>query len=346
MKIPTKNDLREVLKFCDPLEKAILLTGVSTGLAINEITELKIKDFLDYYDDKTQIATLKLRREKTNYDFITFTTPEASKAIFEYLNYRNREAKEGYSKERRNLQLAKQRVYSKDGYLFICRRINDKYHKTKNEELRKLNERTVMGMYRQVSEDSQKNAEFGSWNLLRSHNLRRLCYSILLNAGADIFFTDFILGHQIDSVKAAYFRADPEKLKEIYARYIDNLTIQELPDIKKHPDYIKAKNESESFAKLAATATIENEQFESLNKKIKEIKNELLSLKEKEEEEESIKGEVMALLVAKSFPAEFVNNKEIEKKLTYMKANPAYSQILKNMRVFLKIAIVQKQKYC
>jgi integrase len=32
-KIPTKEDIREVLKFCDPLERAIVLVGVSSGLS-------------------------------------------------------------------------------------------------------------------------------------------------------------------------------------------------------------------------------------------------------------------------------------------------------------------------
>jgi hypothetical protein len=35
--IPTKEDLQEVLKICDPLEKSVLLVGVSSGLSSNEI---------------------------------------------------------------------------------------------------------------------------------------------------------------------------------------------------------------------------------------------------------------------------------------------------------------------
>jgi hypothetical protein len=35
--IPTKEDLQEVLKICDPLEKYILLVGVSSGLSSNKI---------------------------------------------------------------------------------------------------------------------------------------------------------------------------------------------------------------------------------------------------------------------------------------------------------------------
>lgn len=43
--IPGKEDLQEVLNACDPIEKAILLVGVSSGLSENEISNLKIGNF-------------------------------------------------------------------------------------------------------------------------------------------------------------------------------------------------------------------------------------------------------------------------------------------------------------
>jgi len=67
--IPTKGNLQEVLKVCDPLEKAILLTGVTSGLGAQEIINLKIKDFKKGYDPETEITTLKLRREKVGFEF-------------------------------------------------------------------------------------------------------------------------------------------------------------------------------------------------------------------------------------------------------------------------------------
>jgi hypothetical protein len=58
------------------VEKAILLTGVASGLSAQEIIKLKSKDFTKGYDPETEITTLKLRREKVNFDFITFLSPE------------------------------------------------------------------------------------------------------------------------------------------------------------------------------------------------------------------------------------------------------------------------------
>ena len=91
--IPTKEDLQEVLKICDPLEKTILLVGASSGLSLNEIRNLKVKDFKKGYDPETEVTTLKLRRQKVGFDVITFLSPEASRAVQDYINYRSRPTK-------------------------------------------------------------------------------------------------------------------------------------------------------------------------------------------------------------------------------------------------------------
>ncbi|KKG05877.1 hypothetical protein DU40_13605 [Methanosarcina mazei] len=88
-----KDELIEVLSVCDVIERAIVLTGVSSGLSAEEVIELKIREFKEGYDPKTEITTLRLRRQKTNVDFITFLTPEASRAVWEYIKYRSRTVK-------------------------------------------------------------------------------------------------------------------------------------------------------------------------------------------------------------------------------------------------------------
>lgn len=43
--IPKKEHLQELLKAADPLEKAIVLVGAASGLAANEICNLRVSDF-------------------------------------------------------------------------------------------------------------------------------------------------------------------------------------------------------------------------------------------------------------------------------------------------------------
>jgi integrase len=260
--VPTKEDLQECLKVCDPLEKAVMLTGISSGLAANEIRHLRIKDFKKGYDPETEICTFKLNREKVNFDFVTFTSPEASRAISEYLEFRNREVKTGNQK--RISQLEKQRVTSDNGYLFVLQNISDEYLKTKNEELRYIPEQGMIRLYRSISEKAKKNTGKGYFNFIRSHTMRKYFNSALLNAGCDSFHCEFWMGHTLDETRAAYFRANPIALREIYEKYVPYLTIQKELNVSESPEFQKLKSENEVLARETAKATVERAEIQRL----------------------------------------------------------------------------------
>ncbi|HWR25188.1 MAG TPA: tyrosine-type recombinase/integrase [Methanosarcina sp.] len=238
--IPSKEDLQHILKFCDPLEEAIILVGVSSGLSVSDIINLKARDFYTGYDAETGITQIHLRRQKTDVEFTTFFTPEASKAVWDYLNYRAREGK--VEDEGRKKQLEKQRLlFDKSGkpldycYLFITRTVLDTYLNANikpidREKIRQLSEKTVMSMYRQVCEEANASAPKGEWNVIRSHNLRRYFNSALLNAGAQLYMVDYMVGHQLDATHDAYYRNNPASLKVDYKKYIPYLTINKETD--------------------------------------------------------------------------------------------------------------------
>jgi integrase len=115
--IPTKDEIRIILKKCDPLEKAIVLVGASSGLASNEICNLKIKAF-ENEECEDGITTLKLVRAKTNYKFVTFLSREATEAVRDYLKYRGQSVK-SKDQKRRNEQLYKQKLFDDEGYLVV-----------------------------------------------------------------------------------------------------------------------------------------------------------------------------------------------------------------------------------
>jgi len=265
-KIPTKEDLREVLKICDPLEKAILLVGAASGLSANELINLKIIDFTEGYDKATGITTLTLRREKTQVDFITFLTPEASSAVLDYLSYRGRTDKK--KEIRRQNQLAKQQIFSDDGYLFIKRNISQNFLKNMDEEERKLDTPAIIKIYRLISEKAQKNTVKGDWNLIRSHNIRKFFNSAMLNAGADSFFVECCMGHALDDTRAAYFRASPEKLKEIYKKYIPFLMIQKELDLSESPEYQAIKSENDILRAETAKHVVERQEIIALKNEV------------------------------------------------------------------------------
>ncbi|WP_422656670.1 tyrosine-type recombinase/integrase [Methanosarcina sp. UBA5] len=264
--IPTKEDLQDALKVCDPLEKAILLVGVSSGLSANEIIRLKVKDFKEGYDSKTEITTLILRRGKVGTDFVTFLSPEASRAVQDYLEFRARTIKTT-DKKRQN-QIEKQRVLVDTNYLFIGRQIPNQFLETKNDELRRLKELSFFKIYRTISEKAQKNTPKGDWNLLRSHNVRKYFNSTLLNSGADFFFTEFLMGHTLNDTKAAYFRASPKQLREIYLKFVPYLTIQKEADISESPEYLRIKQENQILQAETVRNIVERRELQELRKEL------------------------------------------------------------------------------
>lgn len=263
-KIPIKDELQEVLKICDPLEKAILLVGASSGLSAQEIINLKVKDIK--YDSEF-ITTLAIRREKTGVDFCTFLTPEATNALIDYLSFRSRTGKT------KNLaQHEKQKIFSDDNYLFIKRHVPESFSETHNDEERALDLEALVKIYRAISVKAKKNTPLGDWNIIRSHNIRKYFNSALLNAGADSFHVEFFMGHTLDDTRAAYFRAKPEDLKEIYKKYVPYLTIQKELDISESTEYKTIIKENEVLRAETSKHIVERKELQNLRDEVEKLK--------------------------------------------------------------------------
>lgn len=261
-----------------------MLIGVSSGLSANEISNLTVKNFKDGYDPNIGVTTLKIRRAKVQTDFITFLTPEASNAVLDYLKYRSREPK--FNNKQKLKVYEKQKINSDNNYLLITRTVPAEYLINKDEELRKLTPSAIIKIYRNLSESVKKNTPEGDWNVIRSHGMRKWFNSTLLNAGADSFFTEFLMGHTLDSTRSAYFRASPEKLKEIYKKYMSFLTIQEEIDIESNPEVIRLRKENETFSRITALATVENTKYKTLESKYETLEMKIKELQDFEKERE------------------------------------------------------------
>ena len=281
--IPTKDDLRAVLKVCDPLERAILLVGASSGLPCEDIINLKVRNFKDGYESKTEITTMPLRRIKTKVDFITFLTPEASRAVWDYLESRDRTIKTG--NEERQPVLDKQKVYSNEDYLFIGRHIPDSFLETRDDNERWFQDKGLVQLYYKLSEKAKKNTAKGRWNLIRSHIMRSYFDSVLKGNGCDSFHVEFWLGHKMDNTKSAYFRANPENEKELFKKYIPFLTIQKALDVSESPDFQRIKNENQALVAETVRNAVERqditelkEQLEGANQRIIDVENDYRAL--------------------------------------------------------------------
>lgn len=81
-------------------------------------------------------------------------SPETSRAVLTYLE--SRERKPTKNTQRRKDKLEKQKIYDDSNYLLIGRRISQGYLKTRDENLRKLDEAAIISMYQEISEAAQK----------------------------------------------------------------------------------------------------------------------------------------------------------------------------------------------
>jgi len=243
-----------------------VLVGESSGLAAAEICNLRISDFKKGKDAVTGITTLRLRREKVGFNFVTFLTPEATTAVQEYLDFRERP--HDTNSTRSATALEKQKVHRDSDHLFIIRAVPDSYITSHNDDLRKLDTQSLIKLYTRLSEQAGKSTPNGQWNLIRSHNLRKFYNSTMLNAGADSFFVEFTMGHTLDETRAAYFRASPEKLKEIYKNYVAFLTIQKDLDISISPEYQAIRRENEILRSEVERQIVTREELQELCKQM------------------------------------------------------------------------------
>lgn len=286
--MPEKDDIRKVLEIADPLEKAIMLVGCSSGLAVNEITNLKVKDFNKGYNDKDEVTVLQLRREKTNFDFVTCLTPEASQAVKLYLDYRGRAKKSTRDGTRRDKQLEKQRVNSENDYLFINRHVPDEYLKTHDEELRKLREETVQQIYRVLCDDCDLSKPKGIWNLLRAHKMRTWFNNRLREAKCNYEIKEFMMGHEIEGSRASYFVGNPIEVKKEYMMCISFLTIQKALDVSETSEYKQIKEEKNKLL-------VEHDKLRTETERHKVERSELIKI---QQENEQLKVKIQDMIEA------------------------------------------------
>ena len=215
-------------------------------------------------------------RDKTKTKFITFLSPEATRAILVYLSYRDRDVKAATA--RRKQQLDKQKV-TDDSYLFVLREVSPEYLITRDEEIRKLTENAIQKLYRAISDKANKRGKPGYYNYIRSHTIRKYFNSALLNAGCSSTVSEYLMGHTLPEMTQAYYKASPESLKELYKTYIPYLTIQKDIDISESPEFQKIKEENEILAREAVRATVERSEIQDLRNQLEKMQqfNELTS---------------------------------------------------------------------
>ncbi len=191
-------------------EKAIILIMATSGMARKEIVNLRIKDILF---DSDNIGTVTVRREKAQVDYTTFISPEATQALRNYFDERNRHPETA--------------IKDNNGYIFVTYERNGKGRKGT-----KINDRTFVRNFHKLGEQLGYGNGEGFMIKSRSHAFRKFFASTLENAGMPKNKVDFMLGHTVNQVDSAYFNYDPNKLKELYKKYLPYITFEKAIEVR------------------------------------------------------------------------------------------------------------------
>jgi len=125
------------------------------------------------------------------------------------------------------------------------------------------------------------------------------------------------MGHKLNETQAAYFRASPEKLREIYLKYVPYLTIQKALNISESPEYQKIKNENQILANETARHVVERKELQDLRSELEKANIEKSKMKarlksEMKSQVEMVKVEVLSQLsrpaILKTLSTQHLNN--------------------------------------
>ncbi len=226
--------------------KAIMLCMATSGMARNEIVNLKIKDIIF---DPSGIGIVSIRREKAQVDYTTFISPEATQALKNYFDERNRDPD--------------LKIESDNDFIFVTYE-----HGKGTGRGEQISKPTFGKGFRDLGRElGYQNGE-GLFVKSRSHAFRKFFATTLQTAGMPKYYIDYMLGHTPSGNDLAYFKVDTEKLKELYIKYLPYLTFERT---------IQIRSLDTEDAKRLAELEKENEvikaDYEELRAKYNDIAN-------------------------------------------------------------------------
>jgi integrase len=218
-----KDQIKQIVDQANVRDKAIILIHFSSGMGASEVRHLTFRDFLiavgEYINinelDKQDalkvainlknrddlIGTWKIHRFKTGMPYVTFTSPEATKAIINYIIDRYRTNKP---------------IKSLDDVLIV------------NQSNKKLSATGYTLIFARLNEKLELGRRSGKIRSFTSHILRKMFTTTLYQAGLDKLAIDWMLGHKIDPVTEAYFKTNIADLKRNYTKVLHHLTLEKV----------------------------------------------------------------------------------------------------------------------
>lgn len=315
MNFITKDMIKNMLVNAKSIrDKAIFLVMATSGMARNEIRNLKVVDI--EFNDDDNVSTITVRRGKTQVDYFTFISPEATIALKNYWDERNR--------------YETTKIKSPDDYAFVTHATSYRSHGNQ------IQKETFIGLFSDLGKElGYGGKEKGDRGKATSHKLRKYFTSTYENAGMSKDKVDFLAGHQDKAIDLAYFIREKKTLRDLYIRYLPFITFEKTIEVKtadlklieelkiKHNQEIEAiKNAQKTQISTTTTAQTELEQLKAQMKEQQEQFNKQMEAQKQAQQEQF--NEIMKQI--NMTPEQKIQQKEDNMKKLSTKLKPEISK--------------------
>ena len=214
----TYDEIHRLLDIADERMRVIILLLASTGMRVGAIPELRLRNIEVVESEYGKIYKITIY-EGFKEEYISFTTPECSTAIDNYLAMRSRYG-ENFSP---NSFLIREQFDIRDQFdVLKCKQVKAN---TISRQLIDLAERSgIRKKEAEVLKENKKRAEIRK-DVPIAHGFRKFFSSKLVEADLKTELRWLLEGHNLKGNDPAYVRTTEKHLQEEYEKAIDNLTI-------------------------------------------------------------------------------------------------------------------------
>ena len=211
----TREEISQLLQFCDERERALVLLLASSGMRIGAVPDLKIKHLLKIPQYGLYQVTVY---EGLHEEYYCFTTPEAAKAIDTYLEYRERQGE----KISQDAPLFRQQFDVKDLLAVNNPKSMDK--RVLADLIRQKIHRSGLMTITPLTEGKKPGKKRNS--IKRAHGFRKFLITTMVNARINETVINKLTGHSTGNQRA-YYKPQLCHLLDEYLKCVDDLTINE-----------------------------------------------------------------------------------------------------------------------
>lgn len=197
----TLEEIAKMLQFCDERTRVIVLLLASTGMRVGAIPELKLKHLEKMENDIYKVTVYENSPEQ----YITFTTPECSKAIDSYTDMRSR-----YGEKL-------------EDECFLIREQFDIKDKLAISKCRSISRETIQWKLREITQRSNVKSK----QTPNAHGFRKFFATQLVEADLNTEKRWKLEGQNLKANDPSYVGITEKRLIQEYQKAINNLTINE-----------------------------------------------------------------------------------------------------------------------